>query len=489
MRTHTTILAVLLCHGLLGQDLSQSVVTVTAATQGFDHYSPWKRGKVNKKLLTGLVITDDRILTLSHPLANHVLTEVCKHGSPRRYPADVIVKDYNNGLALLRVRDKRFFADLQPAVFAPSGPPAGRAVVTKWDRYGTFKRYPAEAFKTSIGFYGSGAAVLLHHMTTGLDAGGNGEPVFLNGKCIGITSYFNSEEKTIKVHAIDTIVRMLKDLEDGKYGGSPSFLFGQVFLKSDDNLRDYLGLTTEDTGVLVRGVYPKMSGHDTLKKNDVILSIDGHNIDDRGLYNSGVYGKLNFHGIVCLNHFVGDVLRMQIVRDKKKMEISFPLGRRSSNCYLIPVLDYDSPPDYLILGGLVFQELTEGYMSIWGSGWHKKANKRLLFLYDTVRLMPTPSRRRIVLLNRVLPASVNVGYHEKKNMVLLRVDGTSVRDLHQCRDLVASGKGRFVTLDFQGGDRVVLDRRRMDDSAPGIRKRYNITADSNIEAKGPAEVK
>jgi len=483
MKTTPAIILLSLCHGLWaqdiarsGQDLTRTTVSITVTGQAFDYYSPWKRGNITKNVLTGCVIKGERILTLSRPFANHILVEVSKFGSPRKYPADVILKDYHSGLALLSVRDKGFFEGLAPAEFAPSGRIRGRAQVVRWAPQGNLKSYTAEAFNISIEFYGACGAVLLHHMIAGLDSGATGEPVFLNGQLVGVTLFFDNERKTIKVCAIDNVKRMLQDLESGHFRGMPFFAIGHMGLNSDENLREYLGLAPSDTGILVMSVPPKTSGHDVLKKNDVILSIDGLAIDDRGLYESGAYGKLSYHSIFSLRHFVGDKVTMKIIRDKKKMDVSFDLQPETRDCYLIPVLDFDTPPQYYVLGGLVFQELTDGFMNAWG----KEADKRLLFLFDGSKLQPAPERRRCVILNRVLPAAVNAGYHDNGNLVLLDVNGTPIRDLKHFKQVVGAAKDRFLKFDFQGDDTIVLDRQWVAETDRSILETYNVSEQTHI---------
>jgi hypothetical protein len=269
---------------------------------------------------------------------------------------------------------------------------------------------------------------------------------------------------------------MLQDLADGKYGGMPFFVVDHVPLNSDENLRDYLGLGPSETGVLVTAVHPKTSGHDVLRKNDVILSIDGVPIDDKGLYDSGLYGKLSYYGLLSLKHAVGDRLTMQVFRDRKKTEVSFDLLPMTNECYLIPLSDFEMPPEYYICGGLVFQELTEGFITAWG----KNVDKRIMFLYETLKLSPSPERRRCVILNRTLPAAVNVGYHGKGNLVLLAVNGAPVRDLKHFKELVETAQGRFLKFDFQGDSDIVLDRGWVQETNDSILKKYNISAWSNI---------
>lgn len=482
LRVHPSILILaLMCHGLMGEDFSRNAVNVMVTTQGYDLFSPWKQRDAKRKLLTGCVIGGDQILTISQPLADHVVVEVARYGEERRYPAEVLLKDYACGLALLTVKDKGFFAGMEPVTLAESGVPEGKVLVARWDSFGTFKKYAAEVFKTAIGFYKSGGVVLCHHMTTGLDSGGNGEPVFSGGKLVGIVSYFDESHRAIEVYSVDTIRKFLQDFEDGSYQGIPFFSLDHVYLGSDENLRGYLGLGPGDTGVLVNGVPSRTSGHDVLRKGDVILTVDGFRIDDRGLYDAGVYGKLNYCGLICLRHSVGDRIAMGIMRDKKRMDVSFELMPITNDCFFIPMLDYDLPPQYLVYGGLVLQEMTDEYLRLWGTDWRKKVNRRLLFVYDNLRLMPTPERRRCVILNRVLPAAVNVGYHDKTSLILLRLNGTTVRDLRHVRDLIEGRKDRFVKLDFEGGESIVLDRDLVARSSESLLKIYNIVTPARID--------
>ena len=179
MISYIVIIFFFFCHLVYGDNLPNSVVSISVTIQNFDHYSPWQKETPKKSMISGCVIEGNRILTIAFPLANHILVEVSKHGEPRKYPAEVILKDFNCGLALLTVNDKSFFADLEPVEYAESGRFKGIALVAKWDKHGFLKIFRAEVFKTSIDLFELQGGTLAHHMTTGLDSGGKGEPVFI----------------------------------------------------------------------------------------------------------------------------------------------------------------------------------------------------------------------------------------------------------------------------------------------------------------------
>ena len=268
----------------------------------------------------------------------------------------------------------------------------------------------------------------------------------------------------------------------GTYGGAyiPEMLYPNIreleenYLKSDESLREYLGLDESNTGILIERVPPKTSGSDVLKSGDVILSINGINIDDNGLYQSGSYGKLSYYGLVCLNHFVGDILNMEIIREKKKMEVSFKLMPVTDECFLIPAAFYDAPPLYYIIGGLIFQELTKGYLKTWGRKWAGKANKKFMYYYDNFTEWPAPDRRRIVILNRALPASANSGYHDRSNLILHKVNGIDAKDLAHLKSIIDKSEGKHIRFDFMGGRRIILDSKKARNSDRDILRIYNI---------------
>ncbi|MFC1669229.1 PDZ domain-containing protein [Spirochaetota bacterium] len=468
---------------LTADEMESHVVKITVAYQSYDYNSPWQKRNVKKHTIAGCVIDGQRILTVSYSLVNHVFVEVTKKGGTRKYAAEVVVKDYHNGLAILKVKDKEFFSDLKaPEIFKGKSISAGKTMVYRWDRMGSFKKYSAELNKSSIRFFNPKCGVLMHQFSTGMIKGGNGVPVFVNGKLAGITTGADGKNKTIYVIGVDVIQRMLADLSDGTYEGYPFFWVKGVAIESDEGLREYLGMSKNDEGVLVTYVPAISSGAGSLKRNDVILSINGVNINDNGMYQSEKYGSLNYAGLLFLDKFVGDTIKMRVLRNKKKRDISFKLKQIPDNCCKIPLISYDSQPNYYILGGLIFQELSIGYMETWGAQWKQKANKRLLYWFENITaIWAKPDINRIVVLNRVLPFPINNGYQGKREIILEKVNGKKIKDLLDFKRIVGSLSSRFIRLDFIGGDTIILDRKEVESSEAFLLRRYNIHSPFSIE--------
>jgi S1-C subfamily serine protease len=466
------------------QSFDDRIVNILVTSQKHDYGSPWQQGEIRRASIAGCVIEGKRILTSSYSLADHVLIEVMKKGESRKYAATVEIKDYHCGLALLHVEDETFFNGLKPVALLPVGSMAGRsAKVYKWDSMSSLKEYLAELTKTSIRFYEPNCGVLMHQFSTSMNEGGDGEPVFIDNMLAGMATGLNAETKTLFVIGSDMVHRMIRDAADGTYDGIPFFWIDGVDLQSDANLREYYGVAPGEGGVLVTQVPGISSGSDVLKKDDIILSIEGHAIDDRGNYDSP-YGKLYFYGLIQLDRFVGDEVSMTVLRDRKKINLRFKLKAIPGDCCTVPIISADSGPRYYIFGGLIFQELSAGYLESQGKDWKQIADKRLLYYFDSIKgLSDRGPDTRIIILSRALPDPVNKGYQYLKDLVLTSINGKPVKNLAEMKRTIDSSSDRFVVFMFAGEITVVLDRELAAKQLKRILMKYNINSSHNLSGK------
>jgi S1-C subfamily serine protease len=463
------------------ESMEDRVVNIIVTAQKQDYGSPWQKGEITRSTVTGCVISDKRILTAAYSITDHVVIEVMKKGESRKYQAEVVIMDYHSGLAIIKPADETFFDGLKPATLSPAGKITGRVgKVFKWDSLGSFKEYIAELTKSSIRFYEPNCGVLMHQFSTSMNDGGNGEPVFVDGMLAGISTGLSNETKTLYVIGIDMVHRLLKDASDGTYEGMPFFWVDGADVQSDATLREYYHMGPTDSGILVTDVPAGSSGSEVIKVNDVILSVDGTPMDDNGMYESP-YGKLYYYGLLQLNRFVGDTVSMRLLRSGKKIDVKFKLKPVPRDYCIIPLISYDTAPSYYIFGGIVFQNLSMGYLEAHGAEWKQKADKRLLYYYDNVKAISSAGgTNRVVILNRVLPDTVNQGYQFYKDLVLLRVNGTRVKDLAQMKTLIECSGERFVVFDFAGETTIVVDRKLAIEREQDLKKNYNINSTVNI---------
>ncbi len=461
---------------LFANNHSKSVVMVLITKQSYDFESPWKKERIKKSISNGCIINNKYIITDAYSLVNHVLVEVIKHGGSEKVPATVLLTDYHRGLALLTVKDSSFFKDTQSVQLAHKQSVEGKKVVIKkWESDKMFRSYISEVQKTTIRYYDPFCPVLVHHIHTIMGSGGDGEPVFINNRLAGITVSYSSSKKITYTIGVDTIEHLMNDYFYKKNQGVPIFWIDYVAIDGDRYLRNYLGLTKKDTGIFVSKITSLSSGFASIKSGDVILSVNGTNIDDNGDYHSRYYGKMKFYGLITLNNHVSDIIKMTIIRNKKQMNISFPLESLKRKKIMISQLVYDRAPEYLIYGGLVFQNLSEQYLKTWGTHWAKKANKRLLFYYNRFLMhQKNKSQNKIIVLNKILPAEVNIGYQSKKYVILEKVNGIDVKDLNHLQNLLKKSMSQYIRLSFLGGYSIILHRLETEQSLKTVLKKYNV---------------
>ncbi len=459
-------------------DLSKSVVELRITTQEFDYHSPWQRKSYDTTWQQGVVIGDQLILTKSHSILQHVFIEASKLGEVQRYTAQVLIKDYNTGLALITVQDPEFFSDLQTVELTSYDVNGTNPYFTSWDSRGIFRTYLSEMYKTEVLFHETGAA-LFHKIFTSADIVKGGEPVFQDGKLIGITQWFNDEDNILSAITSTMIYWMLYNISDGIYEPQPNFLINGSYLKNDQYLRSYLGLSEEDTGILISSIPPISSAYGYLEEGDVILSIDDININDNGLCDIEPFGPLHYMWLI-IQHFSGDEIVVEIIRNREKLTVSFQLLPNDSDYYLIDPLYTDEAPKYLISGGLIFQELTTGYIKRSGNDWRKTENRRFIYFYDNLEYYAETPENSIVILNRVLPLSVNHGYEYARNEVLLNVNEIEVQNIEHVKEIIENSEDKYIVFDFLGGNRIVIEKDKIGESNSLVEENYKIETFDNL---------
>ena len=197
-------------------------------------------------------------------------------------------------------------------------------------------------------------------------------------------------------------------------------------------------------------------GEQVLKPQDIILRIDGFDLDIQGDYEDPEYGHLMLENLATRQKWAGDNVKMQIWREGKAMDVVYRLPKYDYSTTLVPFGTYDQEPEYMIVGGLVFQPLTDSYLQSWGPEWRRRAPFRLYHYRDEP---PTKERSALVVLSQVLPDPYNIGYQEQKYLVVDKVNGQLVSRLRDLRAALQKPMNGYHVLEFMRSDslrRIVL---------------------------------
>ena len=124
----------------------------------------------------------------------------------------------------------------------------------------------------------------------------------------------------------------------------------------------------------------------------------------------------------------------------------------------IPTLSFDTQPNYVVVGGLVFQQLTGAYLQEWGDKWTERAPQRLVELFSFQQEKRPDPGKKVVFLSQVLPAAINLGYQQYSGLVLERVNGEEIRNLAELSKRVDEAQGEFLIFEFTDDPgKLVLD--------------------------------
>jgi len=233
--------------------------------------------------------------------------------------------------------------------------------------------------------------------------------------------------------------------------------------------RHFLKLPFAKGGVLIDRVLPRTSAEGKLLIGDVLVAIGGVPIDSAGMVNYEGY-RVPFH-IMAEHKLVGDSLTLRIWRQQHFLEVDLELS-------LPPFvhefrLSYDTPPQYLIFGGLVFMPLNRNYL--------QSARPSSSLIYEHVfRETENPGTRReqVILIVGVLPSPVNAGYTNLKDYVVNRVNGIPIQSLKHLKNVLAhlKDKAKYYRFESEWNPAlVVLDKEAVYREHERILQRYGIT--------------
>jgi hypothetical protein len=219
-----------------------------------------------------------------------------------------------------------------------------------------------------------------------------------------------------------------------------------------------------------------------LKKGDVIVDIDGKAIDSDGNYMDEVYGRISLGHLVTTKHYEGEKVKVRYLREGKTLEADVPVARRKPTQYLSEPYIIDRAPSYYVLGGLVFQELSRQYLKEFGADWVRKAPLELVYLDRIQNELQDDPRKHAVVLTRVMPSNVTIGYEEIRNQLVISINGmplTSIADIPAAIEKSSNGLHR---IELKGDPSLIfLDAKATKEVGPELQRAYGLPALSRIQ--------
>lgn len=457
----------------------RAVVTIEITRKQYDYLQPWSR-RVDQVQKIGTIISDREILTSADYFSNHTLVRLQK-GRGRWFQGEVSWIDYHANLAIITCKEERFWEGTQKVELAKVTPRRGTAQVVRW-RSGILETRNVDVNRLTVK-KGKLTFVDLPHLELDSDMAGIGwaEAIVQDGKLIGISS--SKDEDTITAIPSSFIVGCLEDRKNTPYKGIGYFSFVWQTAENPDTLA-YLGQEGESRGVIVIEVQTNRVAS-AMKPRDIILEIDGFTIDVQGDYNDPDYGNLLLENLATRSKRAGDTVKIKVMRDSKEMMVDYVLPKVDYSLEIVPMNVFDQDPEYLIIGGLLFQPLSGAYLQSWGADWSRKAPFRLSY---ATREDPTPEKPSYVVLSLVLPDPFNIGYQDARYLIVDTLNGKKINTLQDIVIAKESPKDGFHILEFREGDnlrRMVLDAAQVDNTTGRVLERYGIDRDRYLAVPPP----
>jgi len=427
----------------------KSVVKIEVARKAYDYYQPWNR-RNERSAKIGLVVGEHQILATAQDLADRTLVRVQKGGRGKWTNATVEWVDYHANLALLTTDDANFWSDLRPANLNGKPPGEGdKLQIVRWregkleNRQGEFTQFTVRQSELS------GISHVQMELDSEIQGAGWGEPVVSDSRVVGLIA--SQHGRSCKVIPAAFLRSILEARRGGNQRGLGYFHFYWQRAENPASLAR-LKLSGEPRGVLVINVPERLDNNPSvLQPQDIILQIDGFDVDMQGDYVDPEFGSLMLENLSTRGKWAGDDVKMRIWRDGKPLEVTYRLPKYDFSHSLVPLGVYDQPPDYLMVGGLVFQPLTVPYLQRWGAEWERNAPFRFNYYRGDEATKTNPS---IVILSQVLPDKFNIGYQEQRGFVVAKVNGQRVTNLTELNEALKQPKDDVHIIDFVPNDSV-----------------------------------
>ncbi|MEO5714106.1 MAG: PDZ domain-containing protein [Luteolibacter sp.] len=431
------------------QDEKNSVVRINSTLQSWNAGQPWEKNPPSHRRALAAIVGPQQVLTTSELVADSTYLELESTDGTKFAQARIIAVDYEANLALLGPADEKegnaLFEKTVP--FALTEPPKigqtlemlqveenGQSILTPGmiqsiDLTSNF--LPGQSFLTYM------VKASMQSATSSFSL-----PVLQNGKLAGVLISYNSKDQICDVAATDIVSRFLKEAAGGNYKGFPSL--GVSTARTEDNsFRQWLKLADDQGGLYIRSVRKggaaEIAG---IKQGDVLLAVDGHAIDRRGFYQHPNYGSLSWGNLIRGERFTGDVITLSMLRDGQPLEVKATLTREEEGSRLVQNYSFGKAPNFLIKGGLVFQELSRPLLESFGEDWATRAPLNFLDALENPEKYEGKVDR-IVFLSASIPTPATVGYESLRNLIVRKVNGKEIRNM---KDLAGAFKGNLNDL-------------------------------------------
>ncbi len=459
---------------------SDSILRVMVTSQGYTFHRPWQQRRPTRQIGIGVIVPHGRVLVTAMLVANHRYIELEALDTQERIRATVEVVDYEANLALLKPLDETFLNRRKPLQLCD--PISSGQHLSIWQVKPDGDVVPSDARVTSVELstFSQDNYFLTYRLNGSLQYGFNNItlPAVKGDRLAGLVLRYDAGGQTIDVIATPVVRHFLKDAQDGNYQGFPraGFHYGPTM---DPQLRRYIGLGADQSGIYVQKVIKGgPADRAGLKAGDVITRMGDFFVSNTGQFQHPLYGKTSLIHLIRAMTYVGDSVPVQVFRNGQALNLNISVAHRRPDQYQIPPYVIDQAPDYLIVGGLVFQELSVSYLLEYGKDWTSRAPIHLVYYQQNQDYLDgdkSDQREKIVIISEVIPTPYSIGYEGLNDLVVLRVNNKPIGKLADVAKALKTPVNGFHKIELeQSPGLLYLDPKQIDAIHQIIRQRYRI---------------
>lgn len=435
-------------------EVRASVVRINSTQQAWSQWQPWEKQPPSTRRALGAIVGDQQVITTAELVTNATYIEFESADGTRFTEARVIARDDDANLVLLAPADpeqgSEFFSGTIPFELAAQSRLGDTLEILQLEANGTALKTPGSLQSVDLtSSFMPGQHFLTYLVKASMQSAASSYslPVIKGDKLAGVLLSYSSKDQICDVLSTDIINRFLEAAKETPYVGFPG-LGVQIALTEDKSFRQWLKLGDDQGGLYIQGVR-KGSAADKagLEKGDVILKADGHPIDRRGYYEHPHYGSLSWIHLVRGEKRVGEPIKLSILRQGEEMEITATMSREHQADKLVPSFLFEQQPNYLVKGGLIFQELTLELLQRYGKDWKTRAPLNLLDAHENPESLQK-EMDRVIFLSSVIPTPATIGYERLRNLLVRKVNGKPIRNMSDLIEAFEENGQRMHSIEF-----------------------------------------
>ena len=462
--------------------IQSSVLRINATTQAFDFVRPWSKKNPATRRAIGTVVLPRAVLTTADFLANATYIEMESPRGDYRVPAQIVAIDYEANLALLTPEDSTGKFPFQPIELAEVK--RGDSIeAVQLEANGNLSSTKGTTAHIDVARYWLEDQNFLVYRFSGalqIRDGSATLPVFTNNRLAGLLMRYDPASNIMECVSAPVARHFLRDVADGTYQGFAKS--GMSFSATrDPQFRNYLKISEIKGGVYVSSVLKDGPADQAgIKKGDVIVQIDGQDIDSDANYNDANYGRISISHLISTSHQAGDILKVEILRDGKPISTAIKPVRRAPEAHTVPPYVISQGPKFVIVGGLILQELSRQMLKEWGNDWQRKAPIELLNL-DRTQNESNLDIEHHVILTQIIPSELTIGYQEVNFVAVTEINGTKLRNIADVPDALAKPINGVHHIKLAGDPGVLyLDASKTVETTEALQKAYGIPFTSRL---------